>query len=102
MRIVPGEGSAHGTKDHAGHGTHGKTAVGHGTCGQSVDGKEDIAAGKRNAADAEKKGGMNVKRFLMILSILAVVGMAVLNLTYDDTIKPDEVYPFTNQKISWN
>lgn len=44
---------------------------------------------------------MNVKRFLMILSILAVVGMAVLNLTYDDTMKPDEVYPFTNQKITW-
>ena len=67
-----------------------------------MDGKEDLAAGKRNAADAEKKGGVNMKRFLMVLSILAAVAMAVLNLTYDDSMKPDEVYPFTNQKITWN
>jgi hypothetical protein len=37
----------------------------------------------------------------MILSILAAVGMAVLNLTYNDRIKPDEVFPMANQKITW-
>ena len=45
---------------------------------------------------------MNVKRFLMILSILAVICMAVLNLTWDDSMKPDEVFPMANQKITWN
>ena len=42
-----------------------------------------------------------MKKALLILSILAVVAMAVLNLTYDDRLKPDEVYPFTNQRITW-
>ena len=45
---------------------------------------------------------MNVKRFLMILSIIAVVALSVLNLTYDDSMKPDEVFPMANQKITWN
>ena len=66
-----------------------------------MDGKENLAAGKRNAANAEKKGGVSMKKALMILSILAAVAMAVLNLTLDDGIKPDEVYPFTNQRITW-
>lgn len=42
-----------------------------------------------------------MKRFLMILSILAAVAMAVLNLTYDDSMKPDEVFPMANQRITW-
>ena len=42
-----------------------------------------------------------MKKLVLILSILAAVGMAVLNLTYDDGIKPDSVHPFTNQKIVW-
>ena len=66
-----------------------------------MDGKEHIAARKRNAANAEKKGGVSMKKALLILSILAVVAMAVLNLTFDDGLKPDEVYPFTNQRITW-
>ena len=37
----------------------------------------------------------------MILSILAAVAMAVLNLTYDDSMKPDEVFPMANQRITW-
>lgn len=73
VRIVPGEGSAHGAKDHAGHGTHGKSAVGHGTGGQGVVGKEDLAAGKRNPASIKKGGkawknltGFMKRRLLMI------------------------------------
>ena len=42
-----------------------------------------------------------MKRVLMILSILAVVALAVINLTYDDRIKPDEVFPMANQRITW-
>lgn len=42
-----------------------------------------------------------MKKVVMILSILAVAALAVLNLTYDDSMKPDAVYPFTNQRITW-
>ena len=45
---------------------------------------------------------MNMKKALLILSILAVICMAVLNLTWDDSMKPDEVFPMANQKITWN
>ena len=38
---------------------------------------------------------------LMWLAILAVIAMVVLNLTYDDRIKPDEVYEFSNRNIKW-
>lgn len=37
----------------------------------------------------------------MWISILAVVALAVLNLTYQDGREPDAVYPMTNQKIAW-
>ena len=37
----------------------------------------------------------------MILSILAVIAMVVLNLTYDSSIKPDVEYPLVNQHIVW-
>lgn len=43
-----------------------------------------------------------MKRFALIASLLAVVVMAVLNLTYDFSIKPDEVYPMANVGIEWN
>lgn len=43
-----------------------------------------------------------MKKAVLILSILAAVCMAVLNLTYDDSIKPDEVFPMANQHITWN
>lgn len=39
---------------------------------------------------------------LTILAVLAVVALAVLNLVYDDTLEPDAVYPFANQRIEWN
>lgn len=38
---------------------------------------------------------------LMILSILAVIAMVVLNLTYDNSIKPDVEYSLVNQHIVW-
>ena len=52
------QGRTDSPEDHAGNGTHREPAVGHGTGGQNLDGKEDLAAGKRNAADYQKKGGV--------------------------------------------
>ena len=40
-------------------------------------------------------------RKLMILAILAVVALGILNLTYEDGVKPDEVYEFSNRNIKW-
>lgn len=42
-----------------------------------------------------------MRKFLLAVSVLAVVALTVLNLTFDFSLKPDEVYPMTNQKISW-
>ena len=38
-----------------------------------------------------------MRKFLLILSVLAVIALAVLNLAYDDRIPPDDVYPMANQ-----
>ena len=43
-----------------------------------------------------------MRNFAMVLSILAVIALAVLNLTYDDAPQPDAVYPMTNQHIEWH
>ena len=42
-----------------------------------------------------------MRKFLMILSVLAVIALAVLNLVYDDRIPPDVVCPMANQHIEW-
>ena len=42
-----------------------------------------------------------MKRAVLILSVLAVIAMAVLNLTYQDGPEPDVVYPIANHGI-WN
>lgn len=42
-----------------------------------------------------------MKKVIMWLSILAVVALAVLNLTYQDSIEPDVVCPMANQNITW-
>ena len=42
-----------------------------------------------------------MKRAVLILSVLAVIAMAVLNLTYQDSPEPDVVYPIANHGI-WN
>lgn len=38
----------------------------------------------------------------MILTMLAVIALAVLNLAYDDRIPPDDVYPMANRNIEWH
>lgn len=43
-----------------------------------------------------------MRKFLMILSVLAVIALAVLNLAYDDRIPPDDVYPIANRNIEWH
>ena len=48
------------------------------------------------------KGGEYMQKVIMWLSIIAVIALAVLNLTYRDGIEPDSVHPFANQHITWN
>ena len=43
-----------------------------------------------------------MKKILLTISVLAVIGLAVLNLTYQFGPEPDEVYPMANQQIIWN
>lgn len=43
-----------------------------------------------------------MKKVLLAVSIVALVAVAVLNLTYDDAPKPDAVYQMANQRIEWN
>ena len=38
---------------------------------------------------------------LMILAVLVVTALAILDLTYDGSIKPDEEYGFVNRNIVW-
>lgn len=42
-----------------------------------------------------------MKNVLVIAVYIVVIVLAVLNLTYDPTPKPDAVYPMTNQHIEW-
>ena len=42
-----------------------------------------------------------LKKILLILSVLAVIALAVLNLAYHDGPEPDAVYPMANQRIQW-
>lgn len=39
---------------------------------------------------------------MVIFPVLAVIALAVLNLTYNDRIEPDEVFPMCNQHIEWH
>lgn len=43
-----------------------------------------------------------MKKLITIASIIAVVALAVLNLTYRFEREPDAVYPIANQYITWN
>ena len=43
-----------------------------------------------------------MRRFLLILSVVAAVALAVVDLAYDDRIPPDAVYPIANQGIQWS
>lgn len=40
-------------------------------------------------------------RKAMIISVIAAVLIAVLDLTYCGSVEPDAVYPMTNQRITW-
>lgn len=40
-------------------------------------------------------------KIAMWLSIVAVVALAVLNLTFRPSVEPDAVYPMVNQRITW-
>lgn len=42
-----------------------------------------------------------MKKFMMILSVLAVIALAVLNLVYPFGPEPDAVYPMANRNITW-
>ena len=40
-------------------------------------------------------------RKLMILAILVVVALAIVDFTYDNSIKPDTVHDMANRNIVW-
>lgn len=42
-----------------------------------------------------------MQKVAMWLTIVVVIALAVLNLTYDFGPKPDAVYPMANQNIEW-
>ena len=42
-----------------------------------------------------------MKKILLIVSILAVIALAVLNLTYHFGPEPDVVIPMANRNITW-
>ena len=42
-----------------------------------------------------------MQKVIMMVSILAVIALAVLNLTYQFGPKPDVVYQMANQHIEW-
>ena len=42
-----------------------------------------------------------MRKIVLAVSIIAVIAMAVLNLTYSNELKPDVVYPIANQHIEW-
>lgn len=50
--MQPGDGA----KVYAEHGSFDQPAYGYGTRGRGLGTKEDLAAGRRNPADAERKG----------------------------------------------
>ena len=43
-----------------------------------------------------------MRKIALAVTILAVIAMTVLNLAYDDRLKPDVVYPMANQRIEWH
>ena len=43
-----------------------------------------------------------MKKLLMIIPVIAVIALAVLNLTYHDGPEPDAVYQMCNQHIEWH
>lgn len=42
-----------------------------------------------------------MRKILLAVSVIAVIALSVLELTYRDTVKPDVVYDMANQRIEW-
>lgn len=42
-----------------------------------------------------------MSKIIMWASIVAVIALGVLNLTFSFGVEPDEVYPMANQRITW-
>ena len=43
-----------------------------------------------------------MRKVLTVISLLAVIGLAVLNLTYQPGPDPDLILPMANQHIDWH
>ena len=43
-----------------------------------------------------------MQKVIMWISILAVITLAVLNLTYRFGPEPDEIFPMANRHITWD
>lgn len=48
-----------------------------------------------------QEGGERVQKVLLVVSLIAVITMAIIDLTYDDRMKPDAEFPMANQHIEW-
>ena len=42
-----------------------------------------------------------MRKFLLIMSVVAVIALAVLNIVYQPETTADAVYPMANQRIEW-
>ena len=42
-----------------------------------------------------------MRKVLMVISIIAVITLAVLNMAYSFGPEPDAVYPMANRNITW-
>lgn len=43
-----------------------------------------------------------MRKFIMVVSLLAVVALWILNATYDFGPKPDAIYEMANKHIEWH
>lgn len=66
LRKIPGQRRKDGPPDHAGHGTHGKSADGNGTGRQGMGTETDAPAGIGSAAAIKKKGGIKSEKPLLL------------------------------------
>lgn len=42
-----------------------------------------------------------MQKKVMAIVLIVVAVLAILNLAYDDGLKPDGIFPMANQKIEW-
>jgi hypothetical protein len=48
------------------------------------------------------KGGKTMQKILMVITVCAVVALAVLNLTYHFGPEPDVICEMANRNIEWH